>query len=54
MNQFQIKQKILVIRMPRELDHHSAELIRMEADRLVAQKNLIFGIQILWTVPGSG
>ena len=31
MNQFQIKQKILVIRMPRELDHHSAELIRMEA-----------------------
>ena len=27
MNQFQIKQKILVIRMPRELDHHSADFM---------------------------
>lgn len=40
MEQFQIRQKSLVIRMPRELDHHSAEHIRREADRLITEKNI--------------
>lgn len=40
MEQFQIRQKSLVIRMPRELDHHSAEQIRREADRLITEKNI--------------
>lgn len=40
MEQFQIRQKTLVIRMPGELDHHSAEKIRLEADRLIAGKNI--------------
>ena len=34
MEQFQIKKKSLIIRMPQELDHHSAEVIRQESDRL--------------------
>ena len=40
MEQFQIRQKVLTIRMPRELDHHSAQEIRQEADRLIAEKNI--------------
>lgn len=40
MEQFQIRQKSLVIRMPKELDHHSAEQIRREADRLITEKNI--------------
>ncbi len=40
MNQFQIRQKTLIIRMPRELDHHRAETIRLEADRTIAEKNI--------------
>ena len=40
MEQFQIRQKVLTIRMPRELDHHSAQEIRREADRLIAEKNI--------------
>lgn len=40
MEQFQIKQKVLIIRMPRELDHHNAQAIRMEADRMIAEKNI--------------
>ena len=40
MEQFQIRQKVLTIRMPRELDHHSTQEIRMKADRLIAEKNI--------------
>lgn len=40
MEQFQIRQKVLTIRMPRELDHHSAQEIRLKADRLIAEKNI--------------
>ncbi|MBS6194904.1 MAG: anti-sigma factor antagonist [Clostridiales bacterium] len=40
MEQFQVKKKTLVIRMPKELDHHSAEQIRREADRMIAGKNI--------------
>lgn len=40
MEQFQVKKKTLVIRMPRELDHHSAEQIRTEADRMITEKNI--------------
>lgn len=38
--QFQIRKKKLVIRMPRELDHHSAEQIRLTADQMIARKNV--------------
>lgn len=40
MEQFQVKRKTLVIRMPQELDHHSAEQIRSEADRMIAEENI--------------
>lgn len=40
MEQFQVKKKTLIIRMPKELDHHSAEKIRTEADRMIAEKNI--------------
>lgn len=40
MNQFQIKRKTLVIRMPAELDHHTAQSIRQEADQIIAEKNI--------------
>lgn len=40
MEQFQIRKKTLVIRMPRELDHHSAEQIRLTADQMIARKNV--------------
>lgn len=40
MEQFQIKKKSLIIRMPQELDHHSAEVIRQESDRLLVEENI--------------
>ena len=40
MEQFQIRQKVLTVRMPRELDHHSTQEIRLKADRLIAEKNI--------------
>ncbi len=40
MEQFQVKQRTLVIRMPRELDHHTAEQIRRKADRMIASENI--------------
>ena len=40
MEQFQVKQKTLIIRMPRELDHHTAEQIRRKADRMIASENI--------------
>lgn len=40
MEQFQIKKKTLIIRMPKELDHHSAKMIRTEADQFIAEKNI--------------
>lgn len=40
MERFQVKKKTLIIRMPRELDHHNAEHIRVEADRMIAKENL--------------
>lgn len=40
MERFQVKKKTLVIRMPKELDHHSAEEIRQTADRMIAEANI--------------
>lgn len=40
LEQFQIKQKTLIIRMPKELDHHSAGNIPAKADRLITEKNI--------------
>lgn len=40
MEQFQIKGKTLTIRMPDELDHHTAEEIRSEADRMIREENV--------------
>ena len=40
MEQFQIKKKSLIIRMPQELDHHTAEVIRQESDRLLVEENV--------------
>ena len=46
---YQLKEGCLTIQMPKELDHHEAGRLKMEADGLC----LIFGKQSLWTVPGS-
>lgn len=40
MEVFQIVHKTLRIRVPQELDHHSAEDIRFQADRYITQKNI--------------
>ncbi len=40
MEQFQIRNKKLVIRMPAELDHYIAETIREEADRVIREENI--------------
>lgn len=40
MEQFQVKQRRLTIRMPKELDHHAAEQIRKTADRMIAAENV--------------
>lgn len=40
MEQFQVKGKTLVIRMPKELDHHTTEQIPEVADRILNRKNI--------------
>ncbi|HIV13146.1 MAG TPA: anti-sigma factor antagonist [Candidatus Pullilachnospira stercoravium] len=40
MEQFQVKQRTLIVRMPKELDHHMAEQIRRRADRMIAAENV--------------
>lgn len=40
MEQFQIKGKKMIIRVPRELDHHTAEPIRTEADDLMIHRQI--------------
>lgn len=40
MEVFQVMNKTLKIRLPREVDHHSAEEIRYQADRYIMQKNI--------------
>ena len=36
----EVKERTLTVRMPEELDHHSAEQIRQETDRILAEKNI--------------
>lgn len=41
MNQlFTITGTVMIIHLPAELDHHSAEMIRPEADRLIRTRNI--------------
>lgn len=37
---YEIKGNVLRIRMPQEVDHHTAEEIRVTADRIVEQQNI--------------
>ena len=37
---YELKAGCLTISMPKELDHHSAEQLRMEADLLIAQPGI--------------
>lgn len=40
MERFQVKGRTLVIRMPRELDHHTVGDIPAEADRQIGENNI--------------
>ncbi len=40
MEVFQVIKRTLKIRLPKEVDHHSAEEIRYQADRYIVQKNI--------------
>ena len=40
MNPFQLKHKTMIIRMPKEVDHHIAEQFRHRADQLITQENI--------------
>lgn len=40
MEEFQMKGRKLVIRMPKELDHHNSEKLRRDADRLITECNI--------------
>ncbi len=40
MEVFQVVNKTLRIRLPKEVDHHVAEDIRYQADRYIVQKNI--------------
>ncbi len=47
----------LVIRMPREVDHHSSELLRWETDGLLARypaRNIVFDFQDTVFMDSSG
>ena len=58
MDQFQVKGRTLVIRMPKELDHYTTGQIPGIADRMMARRifsglNLIFETPDSWTAQGS-
>lgn len=38
--QYQVDENCLTIFLPKEVDHHNAEDIRKEADRVIAQKHI--------------
>ena len=40
MEQFQVKGRTLVIRMPKELDHHTTGQIPQKADRMIGERNI--------------
>ena len=55
--QYQIKENCLTIFLPAEVDHHNAEEIKREADKVIEEQHikyviLDFGRTNLWTVPG--
>ena len=41
MEQFQVKGRTLVIRMPKELDHHTTGQIPRVADRMIGEKKYV-------------
>ena len=58
MEQFQVKGRTLVIRMPKELDHHTTGQIPGIADRMIGEKNIQriefdFRDTDSWTAQGS-
>ena len=55
--QYQIKENCLTIFLPAEVDHHNAEEIKREADKVIEEQHIKyvifdFGRTNLWTVPG--
>ncbi|RDU22261.1 STAS domain-containing protein [Anaerosacchariphilus polymeriproducens] len=56
-NNFDVIGTWLVIRVPKELDHHNAEMIRKEADRYIERENIqsiIFDFQDTVFMDSSG
>ena len=58
MDQFQVKGRTLVIRMPKELDHYTTGQIPGIADRMIGEKNIQriefdFETPDSWTAQGS-
>ena len=56
---YQVQENYLTIFLPSELDHHNAEEIRKESDRLIEHNHIryvIFDFRYtnLWTAQGSG
>lgn len=55
--QYQVEENCLTIFLPKELDHHNAEDIRREADRLIEEKHIkhvIFDFQGTSFMDSSG
>ena len=55
--QYQVEENCLTIFLPQELDHHNAEDIRKEADRLIEEKHIkhvIFDFQGTSFMDSSG
>ena len=54
----EVKGSTLTVYAPEELDHHCAEQIRVESDRILARQNIrqiVFDFRrtALWTAPAS-
>ena len=42
--QYQIKENCLTIFLPAEVDHHNAEEIKREADKVIEEQHIKYGI----------
>ena len=47
--EYQVQENCLTIFLPREVDHHSAEELRKNADALIERNHIKYG-RNLWTV----
>lgn len=55
--QFAVKQDVLIIRLKGELDHHTAEQLRTEAEQKISEseiKHLLFNLEGLSFMDSSG